>query len=336
MRTWAMLNPGSAASIGSQLTGFTADGVDGVLVPQIWGPPWPALAAAAATSELQVASGIAMAFVRSPTETAMAALDVDRLSGGRFTLGLGTSVRGWNESRFGVDYDRPLARLREVVTIVRALTSVDGRDGLGRFDGDFFTVDVRGARMPTPVRPSLPIWLAPLRARMIELCGEVADGILGHPVWSPHWISTEVPAALERGLARAGRKRDDVVVCPMVRIAIDDDVDRAIADAKLGLPMYASLAQYDSYFAAHGFADEARALQRLTAEGAPLDELVAAISDDMVRAFVLVGPAADVAAQLEALRPYVDEVCLTPPNGLSRDRTVTYWERIAQHLIPLA
>src|SRR3990170_6849524 len=97
-------------------------GMEGVFAPQVYGPPFVPLAAAAAvTQRVKLASGIALAFTRSPFETAMAAMDLDRLSGGRFILGLGTSVRSWSEGFFGMPYDRPLGRLREVVAIIRAV-----------------------------------------------------------------------------------------------------------------------------------------------------------------------------------------------------------------------
>ena len=128
-----------------------AAGVSGVLVPQIFAPPWAALGAAAACDEdIELASGIAMAFVRSPLETAMAALDLDRLSGGRFTLGLGSSVRAWNVDRFGVDYDRPVARLRELVGLVKRMVTLDEQPTIGRFEGEFWHVDLDGIRLPRP------------------------------------------------------------------------------------------------------------------------------------------------------------------------------------------
>ena len=199
-RHWAFLSPGRLATVRGEVERLTAAGVGGVLVPQIFGPPWATLGAAAACGELELASGIAMAFVRSPLETAMAALDLDRLSSGRFTLGLGSSVRAWNEDRFGVDYDRPVARLRELVGLVRRMVTLDEQPTIGRFEGEFWNVDLTGIRLPRPVRPSLPITVAPLRSAMIEMAAEVADGILGHPVWSPAWITGGAREAIDRGL----------------------------------------------------------------------------------------------------------------------------------------
>jgi alkanesulfonate monooxygenase SsuD/methylene tetrahydromethanopterin reductase-like flavin-dependent oxidoreductase (luciferase family) len=216
---WALLQGGRLDDVRAEAERLSGLGVHGVLVPQIFAPPWATLGAVAACSDLQLGTGIAMAFVRSPLETAMAALDLDRLSGGRLTLGLGSSVRDWNEARFGVPYDRPVARLRELVQLLHRLVTADEQREVGRFDGEFWQVDLRGVRLPRPVRPTLPITVAPLRAAMTEMAAEVADGILGHPVWSPRWITTEVRAAVERGLSRAGRRREDVRITAWLRVA---------------------------------------------------------------------------------------------------------------------
>lgn len=333
-RHWAFIMPGSAAAIREEATRLQGLGVAGAMVPQIFAPPWAALGVIAATSELEVGSGIAMGFVRSPLETATAALDLDRISGGRLTLGLGTSVREWNEDRFGVAYDRPLARLRELVVLVHQMVTASEQGDIGHFQGDFYSVDLRGTRLPRTVRPSVPIWLAPLRAPMIELSAEVADGMLGHPVWSPRWIKGEVQDAVQRGLDRAGRSRDQFKVVAFLRVAISDDVDQATEDAKAGIPMYAQIEQYASYFGAHGYDGEAKALYDLAASGAPYRELAAAISDEMAREFVIVGPPDDVAAQIADLLPYVDELCLTPPTALPTDRTREYADAIARYLLP--
>ena len=204
---WAILPSGNAAAVGEHVARLVATGARGLVVPQIFAPPWATLGAAATACELDLASGIALGFVRSPMETAMAALDLDRLCGGRLTLGLGSSTQIANEDRFGVPYDKPVSRLRELTELVHRMVTADEQGAIGRFEGEFWHVDLTGVRLPRPVRPTIPIYLAPLRATMTEMAAEVADGIFGHPVWSPSWITGEVRAAVDRGLATAGRAR---------------------------------------------------------------------------------------------------------------------------------
>ena len=147
---WALLGGGSVDAVRADVDRFVTAGVSGVFAPQVFAPPWAMLGAAASCGDLEIASGIAMAFVRSPLETAMAALDLDRLSGGRFSLGLGSSVRDWTESRFGVASSRPVARLRELVQLIRRLTDPEQQAEIGKFDGEFYQLDLRGTRLPRP------------------------------------------------------------------------------------------------------------------------------------------------------------------------------------------
>jgi alkanesulfonate monooxygenase SsuD/methylene tetrahydromethanopterin reductase-like flavin-dependent oxidoreductase (luciferase family) len=332
-RHWAPLAAGSLPSVRAQLDRCAERGVTGVIVPQVLTPPWATLAAAAACSDLDLASGIALAFVRSPLETAMAALDLDRLSGGRFTLGLGSSVRAWNVDRYGVAYDRPVARLRELVGLVRRLVSADEQASVGRFDGEFWSLDLRGVALPAPVRARVPVALAPLRASMTAMAAEVGDAILGHPIWSTRWIAGPMLDAVAAGLARAGRDRDEIRITAWLRVVVTDDRATGIADAKLGLPFYL-LAQYASYFADLGLADDAAVVQRLAADGADAATQAAAVSDALAEELVVVGTPDEVAERVAAVLEVVDDVCLTVPPGIPAERSSAYDAAIAEHLLP--
>jgi alkanesulfonate monooxygenase SsuD/methylene tetrahydromethanopterin reductase-like flavin-dependent oxidoreductase (luciferase family) len=334
---WALLPSGSAAAVGDHVARLAATGARGLVVPQIFAPPWATLGAAATAGDLgdlDLASGIALGFVRSPLETAMAALDLDRLCGGRFTLGLGSSTQVANEDRFGVPYGRPVARLRELTELVHRMVTADEQATIGRFEGEFWHVDLTGVRLPRPVRPSIPIYLAPLRATMTEMAAEVADGIFGHPTWSPDWITGEVRAAVERGLATSGRARSDFRVTAWLRVVITDDHEQGVRDAKVGIPFYAGLRQYESYFDAIGVGDDARVLMDLNESGAAPADVAAAVSDALVDELVPVGTPEEVAARIAPVLEVADELLLAPPNGLSGDRTRAYEAAIAEHLLP--
>src|SRR6266481_4480813 len=121
-RHWGMLTT-LPAPVMEQIVRQAEDaGMEGLWAPQLFGPPFPILTAAAMVSrKLKLGSGVALAFTRSPLETALSALDLDTISGGRAVLGLGTSVRWWNEQWHGVEYGKPQKHLREVVRIVREI-----------------------------------------------------------------------------------------------------------------------------------------------------------------------------------------------------------------------
>ena len=288
-------------------------GLEGVFAPQVMGPPWVPLAAAAAVTErLKLASGIAIAAVRSPFETAMAALDMDRLSGGRFTLGLGASVLSWTRDIFGAPDHKPLAHLRETVAAVRHIIR-GAHCGLEPFEGQYYRADFAELQpTPAPVREEIPIWLAALRGPAVRLAAEIADGVMGHPMWSLDWAVERMQPDLEKGLERGGRKREDIDLNLWLWCAPGVDEATAIEDARPTIAFYASVAQYDSFFEAHGFGNEARRLQELVRERDILNhgDLV---PDDMVRAFVICGKPDIVRARVERAWTVADSLCLVPP-----------------------
>src|SRR6058998_3573837 len=139
---WGTITALSAPALEMQAKLQEQAGVEGLFAPQVYGPPFVPLAAAAlVTSRVKLASGIALAFARSPFETAMAALDLDRISGGRFVLGLGTSVRSWSEGFFGMPYGRPLEHMREVVEIIRLIIAKAHTCELKSFEGKYHRHD---------------------------------------------------------------------------------------------------------------------------------------------------------------------------------------------------
>ncbi|MGH7803292.1 MAG: LLM class flavin-dependent oxidoreductase, partial [Candidatus Binatia bacterium] len=138
MKYWAVVEPMPADELRRVVGELEGAGLDGIWVPQIFSPPFPTMAAAAmATSSLKIGSGVALAFTRSPLETALNALDVDLLSGGRTVLGLGTSIRDLNEQFHGVSYGKPIAHLREVVRIVREVIEKGHAGALSAHEGEY-------------------------------------------------------------------------------------------------------------------------------------------------------------------------------------------------------
>ena len=147
-RRYARLEMGPAADLVAQARRFEADGIDTAWAAQIDGTPFVPLAAvAAATSRMQLGSAIALAFTRSPMETALTALDMDRLTGGRFKLGLGTGAKRLNERWHGVsDYGRPAPHLRECLEIVRRLVEQGARGEPVAYHGKYYDLELRGWR----------------------------------------------------------------------------------------------------------------------------------------------------------------------------------------------
>jgi probable F420-dependent oxidoreductase len=308
-----------------------AQGLEGLFAPQVYGPPWIPLAAAAMVTErVKLACGIAIAAARSPFETAMAALDLDRLSGGRFVLGLGASVQSWTRGIFGAGEHRPLEHLRETVRAVRHVMRGAHRK-LEPFEGRYYRADFAELQ-PTapPLREEIPVWIAALRGPAVRLGAEIADGVMGHPMWSLDWAVERIQPDLRAGLARAGRKRESLELNLWLWCAPNPDEAEAIEDSRATLAFYAGIAQYESFFAAHGFGDVARRLQAEVKRGEVLAH-AKLVPDEMVRCFVLLGSDARVRALVERAWTVADSLCLVPPPyAIAPERVLAYQERIAK------
>jgi probable F420-dependent oxidoreductase len=332
-RHWAAVVPFMPVDVlTEQARALEAAGLAGILAPQVYGPPFVPLAAVAATTKrVQLMSGIAIALVRSPFETAMAAMDLDRLSGGRFILGLGTSVRAWSEGFFGMPSDRPVARLREAVELIRLVIAKSHTGELDRFEGTFHRHDFSQFQpIAPPLRSEIPIWVAGNRQRVIRLAAEVAQGVMGHPIWSVEWATRQGAAALAEGLARAGRARADVHFHVGQTVAIDRDRRQAIEDARPSVAFFACVEAYEEFFAAHGYRDVARRCQEGVKRGSYLST-AHNVPDEMVETFALCGPADHVRQRFRPLWETADSFCLYPPLfGIPPERTATYGAAIAE------
>ena len=313
-RYWGAVTTMPAPMLTGIAQQLEAAGLEGVFAPQVYGPPFiPLAAAAAATERIRLASGIAIAFARSPFETATAAMDLDTLSGGRFTLGLGTSVRSWSEGFFGMEYGRPVEHLREIVDIVRTIWRSAHTGELKEYQGKYHTLDFSEFQpIPPPVRVDIPIWIACLRTPLVRLAAEVADGVVGHPIWSIEWATSRVIDDLAEGLRRGGRDRSEVNFNVWLWVAPNNDRRQAIEDAKATVAFYGGIAQYEEYFAAHGFRNEARALQ----EGVKRGDFMSVkhmVTDEMAQTFVVCGTPDEVRQRVSKIwepRDRPDRACL--------------------------
>ncbi|MEV4136023.1 LLM class flavin-dependent oxidoreductase [Dactylosporangium sp. NPDC049742] len=294
----------------------------------VWAPelhrsaPVTAAALAARTSSVGVGTGIALAFARSPFLTALSALDLDELSGGRLRLGLGTGVQRLNEDWHGVTWSRPVQRLRETVLAVRAVVAGAHTGDPIEFEGDVVQLRVRGYRRPyPPVREQIPVYLAGVGPAMTALAGEIGDGWISHELCSPSYLSSHVLPRL--------RPRPGFEVVVSACCAIDDDPVRARADAAGVVGFYASVRTYGDLFAFHGLADEQQRVIDAFRGGLPADGLAGAVAPAMVDRLTLTGTPDEVASRIAAYSGPAGAVKLSPPtHGLPAERTRELQERI--------
>ena len=313
-RYWGLILPSDAATMTQVAQTSEAAGLEGLWGVQVYGPPFLPLAAAAmVTKRVKLGTGVALAFTRSPLETALSAIDLDTMSGGRMVLGLGTSIRWWNESWHGVTYGKPIAHLREVVRIVREIIAGAHGGKLGKIEGEYHKLDLTGFRTLAPsVRDRIPIYVPAVFEGGVRLAAEIGDGLPSHPIWSQRWIEKEVTQTLDATLTKVGRKRSEFDLNIWAFVAIDDDRKRAIDAARATVAFYASMEQYEKYFAAHGFQAQARAAFAAASRGDQA-AMAAAIPDEMVTTFAIAGTVGQARERVENLWKHADSLTLGPP-----------------------
>ena len=243
----------SVAAIGTTVADLEAEAkrAEGAGVECVWAPELfrssvtQAAYLAAKTEKIDVATGIAWAFTRSPFILAVSALDVDEMSGGRFRLGLGSGVKRLNETWHNAEYGRPAPHLREAIEATRLIMQQAGKGEPIRFEGEYYDVDIKGWIRPHPAaRESVPIYTAGVQGGMCRMAGDVADGLIGHPIQSLRWIDEVVVSSFEEGLRRSGRDRASFDYLPTVCCAIDDDEAKAIEMARRTISFYATVRTY--------------------------------------------------------------------------------------------
>lgn len=284
-------------------------GFDGVWTTETNTDPYfPLVLAATATERLELGTGIALAFPRSPTHLAHAAWDLQALSQGRFVLGLGSQIKAHVVRRFSSDYERPVARMREMIGAVRAIWATWSEGAPLDFRGEFFQHTLMPpAFCPPKHEHGLPrIALAGVQPKMTELAGEAAEVFLAHPLQTRTYVVETLLPAIERGLERAGRDRADIEVS-LALFAIESDAERE--DVRRRIAFYASTPQYRSVLSAHGWDALGDELHGLTRAG-KWDEMAARVPDEVVDEVAVRGSSARevCALALERYDSLVDRI----------------------------
>ncbi|WP_308817003.1 LLM class F420-dependent oxidoreductase [Pseudonocardia alni] len=261
------------------------------------------------TTRMRLGTSVVQMSARTPTATAMAAMTLDHLSGGRMVLGIGASgpqvVEGW----YGQPYPRPLARTREYVRVLRDTIA---REKVGS-DGPHYPIPYPGGTglgKPLrstlhPYRTDLPILLAAEGPRNVALAAEIADG------WQPLFYAPRHDAhyreSLDAGFAARGGRPDGFEVVCMVQVVVDDDVEAAADRIRPFLALYiggmgAKGANFHyEVFARMGYDDECSRIQELYL-GGDKDAAAKAVPTSMVEQVALIGPRAKIAEELPVFR----------------------------------
>ena len=246
------------------------------------------------TEKVMLGTGILPIFARTATNTAMGAAGMAAVSGGRFMLGLGVGHRPTVESRDGVPFKQPMTRLRETIQIVQALLSGEEVN----FPGKQFKITgaTLGAAAP---KTKVPIYIAALGPQMLQLAGELADGVLMN--WTAVDYLGEAIEHIKRGAEKAGRDPKEIDVAGYVRVAVGTDVPASRDSLRRQVARYASNPFYCNFFKETGFGKEMSAAAAALAEG-NLDKAADSITVEMQDQVAVVGTADECRAALEKRR----------------------------------
>jgi probable F420-dependent oxidoreductase len=284
----------------------------------VWAPEFHnhsgslALAGAALQTEsVELGTAIAWAFGRSPLLTAVTALDLDELSGGRFVLGLGTGTRRMRTDWLGAPAERPARRLRETVEAIRAVWAA-AEAGAIEYEGELVQLRVRPYGRAGQLRRDIPIYLAAVNEGMARTAGAVADGVVAHPMATVRYLQEVLRPAIAEGAAAEGRSGDDVAIADWLLVSVADDANQAREDAKRQIAFHATVRTYDRILELHGFAEVAARIRELW-KSFDLAGMTALVTDEMLDAMALAGTPAECRDRLAERAAAADRLLLGAP-----------------------
>jgi probable F420-dependent oxidoreductase len=289
-----------------------------------------AAVAIGATDSIKVGTAIALAFPRSPTITAMTGWDLDELSGGRFILGLGSQVKRVNENRFSVAFEHPAPKLKEYVQVLRTVWAANRGDDVVH-EGRFYKVTMPTFHgKPQPDRRDVPVYLAAVGPVMARVCGEVADGLLGHPLASPLYLREVIRLAVEVGAERAGRKPEECNITASPMISIADDPEVARREVKLQIAFYATTRSYKQILELHGRGQLVPEL-RNAFQDRDKDRMVELIDDELCDSIAAAGTADEVRDRIKAWDGVADRIMVSGPwYGPSAGRMMENYQALVE------
>ena len=280
-------------------------------------PFLPLAVAATTTHRVGLGTAIAIAFARSPMILAHVSWDLQKASGGRFVLGLGSQVKAHNERRFSVPWSAPAPRLREVVSALRAIWGAWQERKPLDFRGQSYHFDLMTPFFdPGPIQhPHVPVYLAGVNPQMCRVAGEIADGLHVHSFHSARYLRDCVHPAVQEGLNRAGRSRAEFTFRASTMVVLGDSPEersRRARAVKQQIAFYASTRTYQPVLAVHGLEDLVPRLHAKSLAG-DWEGMTDLISDETLELFAVSGPFEEIGDRIrERYRGLYDRTQLYP------------------------
>lgn len=280
-------------------------------------PFLPHAVAATATATLQLRTSIAIAFSRSPMAVANAAWDLQHASGGRFTLGLGSQVKGHNVRRFSVPWSAPAPRMREYVEALQAIFRCWETGERLDYQGEHYQFSLMTPNFTPEPLPCPPpaIQIAAVGPGMLNVAAAVCDGVQLHPFCTANYLSGSILPRINRGLTKRGLGRGDFEISGGGFIATgkdDEAVQKAFNWVRMRVGFYGSTPSYWPVFEAHGLGDLGRKLNEMSKRG-EWDAMTNEVSDEVVHLFCATGRHDQIAGAIaDRFGGLTDMVALDP------------------------
>ena len=273
-------------------------------------PFLPLALAADQTESIQLGTAIAVAFARNPMTCAVTAWDLQRLSNGRFILGLGTQIKPHITKRYSESWSQPAARMKEYIAALHAIWDNFQTGEKLDFRGEFYTHTLMTPFFsPGSLDVERPqIYVAGVGPKMVEIIGESADGFFVHPFHTPDHMEAETLPVLRSAAESAGRAATDVTVACLTIVAMgrdDAEVHDARSKAAAQLAFYGSTPAYAGVLDFHGYENLQPELNQLSKQG-DWKQMTEKIDDDLVDLLCVSGTPAEVGAKLKDRNQFAD------------------------------
>lgn len=287
------------------------------------------------TRTAQVGPGIAYAFARTPYAHAAGIRSAWRHAPDRVFLALGSGAYKINRDWFGVEADRPVARMADMVGAVRAWLHAENGEPV-RYNGEFYKIDAKVAA-PVLGRLEVPILVGGFNRLMATTAARSADGVIGHGLFTRSWWDDIIRPAMAKGAAAAGRTERALEHGWVITAINDDDPERAVEDARRMIAFYLTVKTYDPYVEHHGWTTQVAAIRDGFAKG-DMKAMARAVSDDMLEAIAICGTTADGRAALSRRGDSLpgDVAFLAPPSFLVSERRGQAYAAASLGLVDIA
>ena len=283
----------------------------------------PLAAIASVAPGLRVGTAVAT-FARPPMYTETAAMTMAELTKSNFVLGLGTAPPLWNENWHGLKFEKPVKRMKEYIECIRQMWGASIESPI-TYSGDIIKV-LEYTRFIKAPYPSIPIYMAAVRENMLQLAGEIAQGVIVNLLNTPEYFENIVMPNIQLGLSKSGRNIDECEITTLKVCSVHKDRYIARELAKHSIAFYSTLPYFDIVLDPAGFKNEKNIIRNLFLAG-DMKGMLGAVTDDMVDVLTLSGTPDEVLTQAKKFEGIVDTLILYCPTFL-----VTPEESRSNHL----